>query len=279
MEIKEKNKIETNSIMPPRRKPTFDQRVKTIVMEELQDELEEKYAITDYSSDLNAVIPAGIVPNGGGNFFKILPNISQSTTGGAGKAYSERVGNEIRLKEIDITGFLTYKPDAVLPVDYKNGKLAVRVMILKAKEFNSAKEAFNAMPTFDLLRFGLQSGTSGTDNYDAFPLSSFRDINRDAFSVRYDNVVYLTAPVQVPGNNLQGDSAFGLVPSSAKIFRKKLTFGKKGLKLNYTNTNDIEANNFPYFMVVGYSSMTMNAAPDNDIVNLTMSCVGKYTDA
>lgn len=264
---------------PKGRKPTFDQRVKNIVMEELQDELEEKYAITDYSSDLNAVIPAGIVVNGAGNFFKILPDISQSTAGGAGKAYSERVGNEIRLKEIDITGFLTFKPDAVLPVDYKNGKLAVRVMILKAKEFNSAKEAFQSMPTFDLLRFGLQNGTSGTDNYDAFPLSSFRDINRDAFSVRYDNVVYLTAPVQVPGTNLSGDSAFGLVPSSAKIFRKKLTFGKKGLKLNYTNTNDVEANNFPYFMVVGYSSMTMNAAPDANIVNMTMSCIGKYTDA
>jgi len=262
-----------------RRKANFDQEVKRIVMEELQDELEEKYAITDYATDLNAVIPAGIVVNGGGNFFKILPEISQSTTGGAGKAYSERVGNEIRLKEIDITGFMTYKADGVLPVDYKNGKLAVRVMILRAKEFNSAKEAFNAMPTFDLLRFGLQNGTAGTDNYDAFPLSSFRDINRDAFSVRYDNIVYLTAPVQVPGTNLSGDSAYSLIPSSAKIFRKKLTFGKKGLKLNYTNTNDVEANNFPYFMVVGYSSMTMNAAPDNDIVNLTMSCVGKYTDA
>jgi hypothetical protein len=263
----------------PKNSKRFQKSVKAIVQEELKQEIEEKHAITDYSVDLDPIIPSGLVVNGLGNFFKILPNIQQSTTGGAGQAYSERIGNEIRLKEIDITGFLTYRQQAVLPVDYKNGKLAVRVMILRAKEFNSAKEAFNAMPTFDLLRFGLQSGVSGTDNYDAFPLSSFRDINRDTFSVRYDKVHYLTAPVQVPGTNLAGDSAFSLIPSSAKIFRKKLTFGNRGLKLNYTNTNDVEANNFPYFMVVGYSSMTQNAAPDPDLVNLTMSCVGKYSDA
>jgi hypothetical protein len=197
----------------------------------------------------------------------------------AGQAYSERLGNEITLKEIDIHGFLSNKFDGVAPVDYKNGKLAVRVMILRAKEFNSAKEAFLSMPTFDLLRFGTQNGTSGTDDYDGFPLASFRDINRDTFAVRYDKIHYLNAPVQVPGTNLAGDSAYGLIPSSAKLFRKKITFGERGLKLTYTNTNDVEANNFPYFMVVGYSSMSVNAKPDDNLVNLTMSCVGKYTDA
>ena len=261
------------------KKQTLDKKVKKIVLEELKQEIEEKHAITDYSVDLNSIIPSGTVINGAGNFFKILPDIQQSTTGGAGQAYSERIGNEVRLKEIDITGFLSMKPDGVAPIDYKNGKIAVRIMILRAKEFNSAKEAFFTMPTFDLLRFGLPSGTSGTDNYDGFPLSSFRDINRDTFTVRMDRVVYLTAPVQVPGTNLAGDSAYGLIPSSAKIFRHKLKFGERGLKLNYTNTNDVEANNFPYFMCVGYSSMSKNEKPDDDIVNLTMSCVGKYSDA
>lgn len=261
------------------KKQTLDKKVKKIVLEELKQEIEEKHAITDYTTDLLSIIPSGTVINGAGNFFKILPDIQQSTTGGAGQAYSERIGNEIRLKEIDITGFLNMKPDGVTPIDKKNGKIAVRVMILRAKEFNSAKEAFFDMPTDALLRYGVQSGTSGTDNYDGFPLASFRDINRDTFTVRYDKIVYLTAPVQVPGTNLAGDSAFSLIPSSAKIFRHKLRFGERGLKLNYTNTNDDEPNNFPYFMVIGYSSMSDSTKPSDNMVRLTMSCVGKYSDA
>jgi hypothetical protein len=63
------------------RKQTFDKKVKKIVIQELKNELEEKNAITDYVVDLKSLIPAVAVTNGAGNFFKILPDIFQSTVG------------------------------------------------------------------------------------------------------------------------------------------------------------------------------------------------------
>jgi len=109
----------------------FEKSVKEIVLKELTEELEEKHAITEYSNvPLLPAIPSGVVLNGQGNFFKLMPQIFQSTSGSAGSAYNERVGNEINLKELEINGFLNFGPAAISGVNYKNAKLAVRQNIL-----------------------------------------------------------------------------------------------------------------------------------------------------
>ncbi len=73
----------------------FERSVKDIVQQELSEEIEEKHAITEYESIfLKSSIPAGVVLNGQGNYFKILPEMVQSVTGEAGKDYNTRVGNE-----------------------------------------------------------------------------------------------------------------------------------------------------------------------------------------
>jgi hypothetical protein len=194
--------------MPPNKvyknSKRFEKNVKEIVRMELNDEIEEKHAITEYESIfLKRQIPAGVVLNGQGNFFKILPEIDQSPTGEAGRAYNTRIGNEINLKEIDLHGYLSYANSNAAQTDYENAKVAVRVMILKAKEVSDQELLFDNMPTDTLLRFGNQSATSGSGatNFSGFPLDSFRDINRDTFSVRYDKVIYLDAPVILPGSS------------------------------------------------------------------------------
>ena len=114
-----------------RPKKNFDKSVKAIVHQELKKELEEKHAITDYGAvNIKSEIPSNVVLNGQGNFFQILPEISQSTT--TTKAYNQRVGNEINLKEIDITGYLSYNGAFTAQANLENSKLAVRVMILRA---------------------------------------------------------------------------------------------------------------------------------------------------
>ncbi len=265
--------------MPRRgKKQTMKNQIKTIVREQLDDELEQKHGITDYGAvSIKSVIPSGVVLNGQGNFFKILPEIQQSTTGNAGAAYNERIGNNINLKEIDIHGYLSYNGVFASQTDLENAKLAVRVMILRAKEANDSELLFDNMPTDTLLRFGTQSGSAaGATEYDGFLLASFRDINRDTFAVKYDKVHYLNASVFSPGTS---GVDLSVAPSSLKLFRHKLRFGKNGLKLQYSTQADVNPNNFPYFMVIGYSSMSGATKPDDNLVSCTLSCIGKYTDA
>jgi len=128
------------------------------------------------------------------------------------------------------------------------------------------------------LRFGFQgaTGNNGPRPFQGFPLDPFRAINRDTFSVRYDKVHYLDAPVILPGST-QPDVT--VVPSRSKLFSHKLKFGKNGLKLKYSTSTDLNPNNFPYFMLVGYGTMSGTGRPNDDLVSMTMSCVGTYTDA
>ncbi len=263
----------------------FEKSVKDIVHEELKEEIEEKHAICEYQNiSINRAIPSGLVVNADesgstGNFYKILPEIEQSSTGEAGRAYNTRIGNEIKLKEIDITAFLAHGDDATQDISLPNSRLAVRVMILRAKEINDGEVLFDNMPTDTLLRFGnfSSTGNSGPSNFGGFVLDPFRDINRDTFAVRYDKTFQINAPVLITGNDL--DTTAGVIPATTRVFRHKLKFGKRGLKLKYSASTDLEPNNWPYFLAVGYSSTTGTSGPENGKVKMTLSCVGTYTDA
>ena len=256
----------------------FEKNVKDIVRKELSEELELKHAITEYSNvPLLPAIPSGVVLNGQGNFFKLMPEIFQSTPGGAGSAYNERIGNEINLKELEINGFINFGPAAITGVEYRNAKLACRVMILRAKEVNDQQLLFDNMPTDALIRFGEQStGNGGPVAYAGLPLDSFREINRDTFTVKYDKVHYLNAPATISGATSVTTSN---VPSGLKMIKHKLTFGKNGIKLKYSGSLDTQANNFPYFMVIGYSSLSQNALPGNNLLQATFQMRSTYTDS
>ncbi len=258
--------------------------LRKIIRKELSNELEEKHGICEYQNiAIQRNIPSGVVFNADeigstGNFYKILPEISQSVTGETGRAYNTRIGNEITLKEIDLHGFLSHADDATNDISLPNSRLAVRVMILRAKEINDGQLLFNNMPTDTLLRFGNwdATGNAGPSNFGGFVLDPFRDINRDTFAVRYDETFQIEAPVLVGGAS---SVTAGVIPSTTKFWRHKLKFGSKGLKLKYSQESDLEPNNFPYFLCVGYSSTTGTTGPENDKVRMTLSCVGTYTDA
>jgi hypothetical protein len=138
--------------MPRKNKQTLDKKVKEIVRKQIAEEVEEKHALIDYLTvDLKRAIPSGVVLNGQGNFFKLLPPIEQSTTGEAGRAYNTRIGNEINLKSVDILGMLSYANSNVAQTVYQNGKIAVRIMILRSKEINDVETLFDNMPTDQLM--------------------------------------------------------------------------------------------------------------------------------
>lgn len=257
-------------------KQSLDKKVKAIVQNELKEELELKMAIVEYPNTvIGREIPFGNVASSP-QFFKLLPPITQSTTGEAGAMYNMRIGNEIKLKSIELDGFVSYRyPLTDSSIAYQDAKLAVRIMIVRAKQFNDTSKAFADMPTNVLIN-NSSLVSSHVGPYGGYTLDSFRNINRDAFAVRYDKVLYLNAPVEISGTT---SPDFGVVPSGLKIFKHKLTFGERGLKLNFSNQTDTEAENFPYFLCVGYTSMSGTARPTNNLVDMTLGCVARYTDA
>lgn len=260
----------------PKNTKRFEKSVKEIVRMELEDEIEEKLAIQEYPNTVpQREIPSGNVATST-NVFKLLPPINQSITGDAGAKYNMRVGNEIRLKSIDVDGFINYRyPEVDVAFGYQDAKIAVRVMIVRAKQYNDVAKAFADMPTNVLIRNGSTIGAN-VGPYGGYTLDSFRDINRDAFAVRYDKVHYLNAPVEVGGTSTP---ALSFIPSSLKMFKKRLTFGEKGLKLTFSNQADSEAENFPYFMLIGYSSMVNATRPSNGLIDFSVTSIAHYTDA
>lgn len=259
---------------------TFEKKVKEIVQMELDEELEEKIAIVEYPNQ----VPSREIPTGNigitaqQNVFKLLPAIQQSVSGDSGAKYNMRIGNQINLKEIDIDGFLSYRyPLTDSSIAYPDAKIAVRVMIVRAKQFNDTAKAFADMPTNVLIRNG-SNLSNHVGAYGGYTMDSFRDINRDAFAVRYDKVHYLSCPVEIPGGaTLSSD--FGVIPSGLKMFRHKLKFGRNGMTLKFSNQADSEAENFPYFLLVGYSSMSGTSRPNDNLVDMSITCFAKYTDA
>lgn len=266
--------------MPRRKGQTntkrFEKAVKAIVRDEIDDALEDKTAYQEYlQTILNRNIPSGIVANGS-NVFKILPQITQ----GDGR-FNERVGSSLRLKEIDIQGFLHYFPNFATDVLPADKKLAVRVMILRCKEYNAVDKALASLPTDKLLIGGSADvkpfDAEGANDGGTGPMDPFRHINRQVFSVRYDKIHYMNAPFYDPELTLVNTTS---QPSSLKMWSHKMTFGKNGLKLRYSDDLDSDANNFPYFLCIGYASMS-NAAitPSNGIVHSTFTTRAKYEDA
>jgi hypothetical protein len=185
------------------------------------------------------------------------------------------MGNEIVLKKLKIQGYLSYNQSYASQVNLEDSKLSVRVMILRAKNISDVQELFANMPTDTLIRFG-SDGSNGVSEFGGFTLDPFREINRNTFAVRYDKVHYLNAPVLFPGTT-GPDVTF--VPSGLKLIEHELTFGKNGLKLKFENNTDLQPNNMPYFMVIGYSSMSSTNRPTDNLVRASFSFVSHYTDA
>lgn len=269
--------------MPPKGKgkTTSSQKkliktVKSIVDDRIDEAIEDKVAYQEYlQTRLTRNIPFGAVANGA-NVFKILPPIPQ----GDG-TYNERVGSRINLKQLHISGFLHYFPDTAANILPADKKLAVRVMILKCKEYDAVDKAFADLPTNKLLIGGSADvkpfDAEGANNGGTGPMDSFRQINRKVFSVRYDKVHYMNAPYYDPGLT---DVNTVSQPSSLKMWEHTLTFGKRGLKLKFSDDLDTDANNFPYFLCIGYSSLS-NAAitPSNQVIHSTFTTRALYEDA
>lgn len=252
-------------------KATFAKKVKAIVHEELQEELEEKHGLIGESNTriTTATIPFGNVA-GFTNFIDIFPPITQ----GDGQ-YNQRVGNEIRLKHIDITMLLQYAAgdDFPAPVDYQDASIGVRVMLLRQKDANSFANAKENLQGNKLLENGPAGGPS---SYNALTFNNLQKINREQFAVRLDKTFYIDRNVGY--NASAGQLAFNRPPRPV-VMKHRLSFGKQGLKLTFGDALSTNPTNLPYFLLVGYASTIDNIAPNDGIIQYSYSANSQYTDA
>ncbi|WP_445772346.1 hypothetical protein, partial [Rheinheimera sp.] len=107
-------------------------KVKDIVRKELKEELEEKTAVIGLPAvSFNANIPNGNV-TASPNFVRLFPNITQANSA---KQYNGRMGNEIRLKNLNLKMLVQFvNPGTPTP---NESQLGIRVMILKQRDQNS----------------------------------------------------------------------------------------------------------------------------------------------
>lgn len=212
------------------------------------------------------------------NYYDLLPGISQSLTGEAGRKYNQRIGNEIILKSVDIKGFLEYDQSFATDVNAKNKKLLVRFMVLSQKRSGNFTSAYTNMSS-RLLRTATNADEN-TGPYTGAAINGLQDINRDVYTVHYEKKVYMDAPVLLPGGGTDPSVDVGVNPSTLKFINHKLRFGgKRGLKLKFANSGATVPENFAPFIVVGYSSLSANQVPSNGLVRFTYNVVADYQDA
>lgn len=247
----------------------FQKKVTDIVRKELTNEVEEKTAVLG-ATDVSILTPAIANGNvlGSTNFIQLFPSINQ----GLGQ-YNERVGNEIRLKNIDIKMLLHYKSVGVS--QYENSSIGVRVMILRQKDQNSVAGLLSDFQGNKLLQNG-SIIAPGPGQFFGNTFNLLQKINRNQFSVRYDKVLYLDNPFK--RNDAAGDLVYASTPRP-KVVNHQLSFGKSGLKLTYGSDASTDATNFPYIMVVGYASTVSSFVPDNGIIAYSYQANATYTDA
>lgn len=251
----------------------FVKKVKEVVREEMRDELEDKVAVIGFANQSidTAAIPSGDV-SASSNFIKLLPNISQ----GLGQ-YNNRCGNEIRLKELDITMLLQYNEGDSHdgPTNYIDQTVGVRVMILKQKDNNDQVGFVEDAQTSKLLENG-SIISPGPSNFSGTTINLVQKINREQFAVRYDKVFYLERARRFNdgANQLQFNR-----PSRPAVMKHKLRFGKQGLKLTFGNAASENPTNFPYVLCLGYCSTESGSVPSNNLLQYTYTSNAVYTDA
>ena len=248
----------------------FEKNVKAIVRDELKEELEEKVAVIGFANEQvdTPGIPSGNVSSSS-NFAPLFPLITQGT----GK-YNERLGNEIRLKHLDLEMLLAYVTQSE-GGNYIDQAVGMRVMILRQKDDNDYQAFKDDAQTDKLLQNG-SIVTPGPSNFSGTTINLLQNINRDQFSVRYDKVHYMERPRVF--NSGAGQLAFN-TPTRPVFVKKRLTFGKKGLKLTFGNDDATSPTNFPYLLVVGYASSVDSNTPSNNLVEYSYSARAVYTDA
>jgi len=214
-------------------KMSFDKRVLQVV--NTQRELK----VAKINGDL--VIPSSVT---GPTLLQLLPDIFQAGNVGASNANQEfyRDGNSITLKKILLRWWITQRnPASGLP---QQDRVVVRHMILRQRGAN-ANQVLQGGGTDFLQNNLLENAQPFVGDIPSIQTP----INKAAFVSRMDKRHYFSSANVNPNGNIPADGV-----NSFKLGQKNITFGK-GKKLHFNTGGADIANNFPYFLALGASTV------------------------
>lgn len=212
--------------------------------------------LTAYNSGINV----------GGDTTKLIPSIAQGTDNG------QRVGDNIRGMSLTVRGHLLL----ALPATNvsSNCRIGVRLMVVQPKRYNNEGDCVtyynNWMP------YLLDNGTN-SQGFTGLIQDLYLPINRDAITVYYDKVHYLSSPfiqtVGTPGYGIISEE----IRNTVKFFNLKVAMKNKLLKYQDGTNTPL---NFAPMIILGYSHLD-GSAPDvvTAQVSMAFNSVFKYEDA
>lgn len=241
--------------------------IRKAVSKAVINQMETKQAFTTtgnslikYNSGIDAV----------GDLTQIIPGISQ----GAGE--SQRIGNVIRLKSLNIRGYVKLDINEVSD-STKLPHVVARLMIVSMKVAPSFQDAQTLSSKIGTLLIKGSTTTAFAGNLQDI----YAPINRNVFTVHADKKFYLRQDyVNVTGVSAPSTTISQDVSKTVKFFNISLKGKNKLLRYDEDVGSDILPSNYGPFLLLGYSYLD-GSSPDvlDTKVGLCFDSTLNFTDA
>lgn len=205
-----------------------------------------------------------------GDLVQILPGIAQ------GVGESQRIGNQIRAKSLNVKGFLKLDVNDVAD-STKLPNVVARMMVVSMKVTSSYQDAQTLSSKIGTL---LKKGAT-TTAFAGNLQDLYAPINRDVFTVHYDKKFYLRQDyVNVTGASPPSQTLAQDISKTVKFFNFNVKCKGRILKYDEDVGSDILPGNFGPFLMLGYSYLD-GSSPDvlDTKLALTFDSVFNYEDA
>jgi len=229
-----------------------------IIQKQIHKDIEDKsknvnYDLTAYNSSITL----------GPDASKVIPSIAQGTDNG------ERIGDKIRMKSINIRGHMILSAPSI--GNQSNCRIGVRLMVVQPKRYSNDTDVTTYFNNW--MPYLLDNGVS-SNAYTGAIKDLYTPINRDAITVYYDKVHYLSS------TNVVVLSSVGVANEdlryTTKMFNIRIPCKKV---LTYLDGNETPQN-FAPMVILGYSKLDGSSA-DTIATNVSMAYVSacRYEDA
>lgn len=201
--------------------------------------------LTAYNKNSGIVSPSDCL--------QVVPNIAQVSGVTPGSDYT-RIGDEVMARKLTIRGAIVYNPSTGQYGTYANARIGVRMMVVQPRNYSDVVNVINNaatwMPTL------LQKGSTNVA-FSGILSDLWAPINKDAFIVYHNKVMYMNAPYQVTAAGAQQ------MAGSTRMFSKTFTFKGAGKKLKFDNvaSSGLAPINYCPVLLIGYCHMD-GSAPD-----------------
>lgn len=228
---------------------SFAKKVQSVINKNAEDK--QAWICNNNTGANNLILfNSGIASSG--DIMDIVPVI------GNGNLDYQRVADEIRVKHMQIKGYLNLSINST--TDQTSKRVAVRLMVIQPKRFNNyddiVSNAGTWMPTL-LKKGGSQTAFTG------YISDLYAPINTDEITKYYDRVFYLSQDLYVEkGGSTVSAISFQSVKDTIRFFNIKIKTRNKLLRYDAGQSAGNRPTNWSPILVLGYAHLD-GSTPDS----------------